>query len=204
MNSRKKSTPLPPIRVSSRIQARAASAAADKAAGERRLSIEGLGAAKEARGFALLQEKQVHVTTKFEQATKTTTTTTTTTTLAVGSQTKGYSVAAFDRTMMAAADESRLSMEGLGAAKGASGYVLLQEEVQEVTTNFEQATTTTTTTTTITTLAVGSQAKGYSVAACDRTRTAASLMLISKACNYVCSVKRAIISIISAISSSFA
>jgi len=67
--------------------------------------------------------------------------------------------------MMTAANKSHLSIQGLAAAKGASGSVLLQDkEVQEIKTNFEEPTITTTTTTTMTTttLAVGSQAKGYS------------------------------------------
>jgi len=50
-------------------------------------------------------------------------------------------------------DESRLSIEGVGAAKGASESALLQQKQVHLKTNFQPTTTT---------VAVGSQPKGYS------------------------------------------
>jgi len=99
---------------------------------ETRLSIEGLGAAKEARGSALLQEKQVHKKTNFEP--------TTTATLAVGSQANGYS----NESTATSINESRLSIEGVGVEKEARGSALMQQKQVHLKSNFERTTTTTT------------------------------------------------------------
>jgi len=109
-------TPVPPTRVSARIQARVDAAAADDEVDESLLSNEeGLDVAKEANESAfLLQQKCRHVKTNFRP-------TTTTTTVAVGSQPKGYST----KSMTASIEESRLSIEGAGVAKEARGSALL-------------------------------------------------------------------------------
>jgi len=142
MNLGRKAPPLPPIRVSARVQARAKSPAATSLIDESYLSIEGLDAAKEAREFPLLEDKQVHKKTNFRT---TTTTSVPPTRVSARIQARAASPATNEKS-----EELRLSIEGLDAEKEARESALLQKRrgrrrnhavVVEIT-NFEEATTT--------------------------------------------------------------
>jgi len=138
-------TPVPPTRVSARIQARADAAAADDAVNDSRLlNEEGLDAEKEGNESAfLLQEKQLHQKTNFQPTTIATTTTRVSTRIQ-------------ERTTSATAagDLRLLNEEEIDTAKEASeSAFLLQEKQLHKKTNFRPTTTT---------VAVGSQPKGYS------------------------------------------
>lgn len=121
MNLSKEAPPVPPIRVSARVQARAKSPAATSLIDESYLSIEGLDAAKEAREFPLLEDKQVHKKTNFRT---TTTTSVPPTRVSARIQARADAAAADD-----AVDESRLSNEeGLDATKETSESALLLQK----------------------------------------------------------------------------
>jgi len=111
-------TALPRTRVSSRIQARAASTAANKTSDKSNLSIDGCLAAKEGMESAFLKDKQVHKKTNFRP---------TTNTAAVPPSRVSARIqarAAANET----SDESNLSIDGRHAAKEGRESALLGME----------------------------------------------------------------------------